>query len=164
MGDLGSRRSFLARAGQLAAGWALSPSLAVASQAGASGDATRLAVASQFPRGQDGYELQRIGAVWQALKPPRYPDLIVQARSEADVVEVLRYARARRTTVAVKGGGHNYVASYLRNGGILLDVSNLREVDVDTSRALVHARPGVRHVLIRTCPRSRRRRRDVARL
>src|SRR5678816_3358472 len=85
-----------------------------------------------------------MGAVWQALKPPRYPDLIVHARSEADVVEVLRYARARRTTVAVKGGGHNYVASYLRNGGILLDVSNLREVDVDTSQALVHARPGIR--------------------
>jgi len=154
MGGLGSRRRFLTRAGQLAAGWALSPSLAFASQAGSSSDATRLAVASQFPRGQDGYELQRIGAVWQALKPPRYPDLIVQARSEADVIEVLRYARARRTTVAVKGGGHNYVASYLRNGGILLDVSNLRAVDVDTSHALVHAQPGIRAAELCECLKS----------
>jgi len=144
MGDVGSRRQFLAAAGQLAAGSALAPSLVFASAASASGDAMRLSVAQQYARGQSGYELQRIGAVWQASKPARYPDLIVQARSEADVVEVLRYARARHTTVAVKGGGHNYTASYLRNGGILLDVSNLREVDVDTSHALVHAQPGIR--------------------
>src|SRR5262245_45578049 len=85
-----------------------------------------------------------MGAVWQAIKPDRHPDLIVQARSEADVLEVLHYARARGTTVAVRGGGHNYVASYLRTGGILLDLSGLRTVEVDTGTALVRAQPGIR--------------------
>jgi FAD/FMN-containing dehydrogenase len=144
MRRIDSRRGFLAAAGQVAAGSALAPTLMLSSAARAASDATKLAVAQQYARGQSGYELQRIGAVWQAGKPARYPDLIVQARSEADVVEVLRYARARRLTVAVKGGGHNYTASYLRNGGILLDVSGLRDVDIDADRALVRAQPGIR--------------------
>ena len=116
----------------------------LAREARAASDATKLAVAQQYTRGQSDYELQRMGAVWQAIKPPKYPDLIVQARSEADIVEALRYARARRMTVAVKGSGHNYIASYLRNGGILLDVSGLREVDIDAGRAVVRAQPGIR--------------------
>ena len=142
--EVGSRRGFLAAAGQIAAGSALAPLLMFAPDSRAAGDVLGLASAQQYARGQNGYELQRMGAVWQAAKPPRYPELIVQARSEADVVEVLRYARARRTTVAVKGGGHNYVASYLRDGGILLDVSALSEVDVDADAAMVRAQPGIR--------------------
>jgi FAD/FMN-containing dehydrogenase len=142
MSDVGSRRAFLAAAGQIAAGSALAPLACAPPVRAASEPATP--AAAHYARGQDGYELQRTAAVWQAIKPARYPDLIVQARSEADVVEVLRYARARRLRVAVKGGGHNYIASYLRNGGILLDVSGLREVDVDTSSAIVRAQPGIR--------------------
>jgi FAD/FMN-containing dehydrogenase len=142
--NFSSRREFLATAGTIAAGAALAPSVVFSADARTAADSPALAVAQQYARGQGSYELQRIGAVWQALKPPRYPDLIVQARSEQDVVEVLRYARARRMTVAVKGGGHNYVASYLLDGGILLDVSGLREVEVDADAALVRAQPGMR--------------------
>ena len=144
MSRVGSRREFLSAAGQIAAGAALTPALALAQGAPVPGDALEVAGTQQYVRGRSGYEQQRLGAVWQALKPAKYPDLIVQARSEADVVEVLRYARARRTTVAVRGGGHNYIASYLRNGGILLDVSGLRQVDVDAGRAIVRAQPGIR--------------------
>ena len=144
MSRVGSRREFLSAAGQLTAGAALAPALTLAQEAPLAGDALKVPGAQQYVRGRNGYALQRLGAVWQALKPARYPDLIVRARSESDVVEVLRYARARRTTVAVKGGGHNYIASYLRSGGILLDVSGLREVDVDTGAGLVRAQPGIR--------------------
>ena len=144
MSCVGSRREFLRAAGQITAGAALAPALTLAQSTPAAADSLKVAGTQQYVRGRNGYELQRLGAVWQALKPARYPDLIVQARSEADVVEVLRYARSRRTTVSVRGGGHNYIASYLRNGGILLDVSGLREVDVDTSAGLVRAQPGIR--------------------
>lgn len=144
MRGFGTRREFLAAAGQVAAGTALAPALTLAQGAPASSDALGVAVARQYTRGQNGYELQRMGAVWQAIKPAKFPDLIVQARSETEIVEVLHHARARRTTVAVRGGGHNYIASYLRDGGILLDVSALREVDVDADAAVVRAQPGIR--------------------
>ena len=144
MSGIGSRREFLNAAGQIAAGAAITPALTLAQGAPVPGDALRVPVTQQYVRGQSGYDLQQLGAVWQAIKPAKYPDLIVQARSEADVVEVLRYARARGTTVAVRGGGHNYIASYLRNGGVLLDVSTLRAVEVDAGTALVRAQPGIR--------------------
>jgi len=140
MSGVGSRRGFLAAAGQIAAGSALASSLMLTWEARAASDATKLAMAQQYTRGQSDYELQRMGAVWQAIKPPKYPDLIVQARSEADIVEALRYARVRRMSVAVKGSGHNYTASYLRNGGILLDVSGLREVDIELGEGHLRGR------------------------
>src|SRR5262249_18021077 len=46
--------------------------------------------------------------------------------------------------IAVKGGGHNYAASYLRDGGILLDVSRLRGIEIDRKNAIVRAQPGLR--------------------
>ncbi len=45
-------------------------------------------------RGDAGYETARLGAVWNGRKPDRYPDVIVLAASEADVVQAVRLARA----------------------------------------------------------------------
>lgn len=95
-------------------------------------------------RGAADYELQRQGSVWQALKPQRYPDVIVRAASETDVVETLAFARAHRIPVTAKGGGHSFIASHLRNGGILLDVSRLNGVDVDAHERIAKAGPGAR--------------------
>ena len=93
--------------------------------------------------GDPDYEQHRRAAVWQARKPARYPHLIVQARTEADVTETLRYARAKRMTVSVRGSGHNYSASYLRDGGILLDVSQLRDIEIDAGQRRARVGPGI---------------------
>ena len=95
-------------------------------------------------RGTQPYEIARESGVWQAAKPDRYPDLIVQANSTSDVIEVLRYARARRLTVAVKGSGHNYTGTYLRRGGVLLDLSMLKQASIEPSARRAWAQPGIR--------------------
>ncbi|MDH3639737.1 MAG: FAD-dependent oxidoreductase, partial [Gammaproteobacteria bacterium] len=95
-------------------------------------------------RGNSEYESQRSSSVWQAIKPMRYPDLIVQAESIADVVSTIRFAREQEMKIAVRGSGHNYVASYLRDGGILLDVSRLRDVEIDPSARVARVQPGIR--------------------
>lgn len=141
-----SRRHFIRTASHVLAGAAIGPWLGgtgAARAAGSDGAPPGVSGAS-YARGTPDYELQRMGAVWQAIKPPRHPELIVQARSEADIIEVLRYARARQLPVAVKGGGHNYTATYLRDRGVLLDVSSLREVAIDVTNATVRAQPGIR--------------------
>lgn len=136
-----ARRDFLGRLGGLVAA-ALLPGSVRAGRA-----ATELQAAPEappsWPRGSDGYESQRRRAVWQAMKPDRYPDLIVHAESEADIVETLRHAADRSLPVAVRCGGHSYVAAFLRDGGILLDVSRLRRLDIDRERKTFHAQPGV---------------------
>jgi FAD/FMN-containing dehydrogenase len=138
-----SRRQFLLDAGRLVAGAALAPGLAPEASVAAGKESLSIPPTQQYARGQNGYEPTRLSG-FQAIRPPKYPDLIVQARTEVEVVEVLRYARARRTSVAVKGGGHNYTSSWLRDGGILLDVSNLRSVEIDAGTATVRAQPGIR--------------------
>src|SRR5687768_13679882 len=93
--------------------------LAALSTAGAADTSVPAVSGPTYARGDKAYEIQRQGAVWQGAKPARYPDLIVQARSEADILETLKFARTRRMPVAVKGGGHNHSATFLREGGIL---------------------------------------------
>ncbi len=68
---------------------------------------------------------------WNQLRPERYPEVIVQAASDRDVVEAINYARDNRLKVAVRGGGHAWCGTPLRNGGMLIDLSRLSEVRID---------------------------------
>ena len=45
-----------------------------------------------FERGDRGYEAARRATVWNARLPDRYPEVIVQATSEVDVVTAIRHA------------------------------------------------------------------------
>ena len=144
MGIRKTRRSFLAGLGGLAIGSAATPLL----HAGRNKRPARIehslkVTGSVCPRGHPDYERLRQNAVWQALKPGRYPDLIVNAHTEDDIVETIHYARTHSLPVAVRGSGHNYVASYLREGGILLNVSPLREIEIETDEQLAQVQPGV---------------------
>src|SRR4051812_48704818 len=78
-----------------------------------------------FQRGDEPYEQVRQAAVWNALKPARYPEIIVQVASDRDVIEAVRFARAQKMQVAIRGGGHSWCAPALRQDGMLLDLSQL---------------------------------------
>ena len=95
-----------------------------------------------FERGSDGYEEARLGAVFNALVPDRFPDLIVLAESEADCVEAVRLANSRNVQISVRSGGHSWAANHVRDGGILLDLSGLDGVKIDSARMSAAAQPG----------------------
>jgi FAD/FMN-containing dehydrogenase len=61
---------------------------------------------SVLRRGESGYEQARRNAVWSARKPDRYPDLIVAAATERDVLTAVRYAREQGLRVKARSGGH----------------------------------------------------------
>src|SRR5688500_12944609 len=89
------------------------------------------------------YESVRQSMVWNGAKPSRRPDAIVRAASVSDVQEALRFAKRNRMKVAVRGGGHSWIGAPLRDGGILLDLSPLRELRFDESTRHVAAQPAV---------------------
>ncbi|HSS32564.1 MAG TPA: FAD-binding oxidoreductase [Solirubrobacterales bacterium] len=95
-------------------------------------------------RGEEGYEQARCAAVWNALTPQRFPDLIVQAEAEDDLVEAVRLARAEGMKVGVRSGGHSWAGNHLRDGGMLLDVSRLDSVDIDATARTAAVGPGAR--------------------
>ncbi|MBN6054867.1 FAD-binding oxidoreductase, partial [Nonomuraea sp. RK-328] len=95
-------------------------------------------------RGDPGYEEVRAGMVWNALKPERSPEVIVRAADERDVARAVRLARSAGMRVAVRAGGHNWIGSSLREGGMLIDLSRLGGCAVDAASATAVAGPAVR--------------------
>jgi FAD/FMN-containing dehydrogenase len=61
----------------------------------------------------------------------RRPALIVRAADESDVISTVRLARERQVDLSVRGGGHNVAGFGTNNGGIVLDLSLIRNVRID---------------------------------
>lgn len=95
-------------------------------------------------RGETSYEEARRKAVWHAGAPARFPELIVQALDENDVIAAVRLAREEGRKIAVRSGGHSWAGSHLRDGTVLLDLSQLREVSVDAEQMTATAQPGLK--------------------
>jgi hypothetical protein len=90
------------------------------------------------------YEHARLDAVWNARKPDRYPDVIVIAAHENDVVEAVQLARAEGLNVSVRSGGHSWVGNGVREGGLLIDLSNLQDIELDVEQRIAAVRPAVK--------------------
>ncbi len=95
-------------------------------------------------RGDPDYERARRAAVWNARTPERFPDAIVIARSEQDVVRAVRLAAAEGMKLGVRSGGHSWAGNHVRDGGMLLDLSQLCDVDVDVDATTAAVQPGCR--------------------
>jgi FAD/FMN-containing dehydrogenase len=97
-----------------------------------------------FERGDAGYEDARRASVWNGRIADRFPEVVVQAAGERDVVTALALAREREIKVGVCSGGHSWAGSHLRDGGMLLDLSRLTELSIDTDARTATVGPGLR--------------------
>jgi FAD/FMN-containing dehydrogenase len=68
----------------------------------------------------------------------RRPALVVRCQGTADVQAAVRFARERGLEIAVRGGGHNVAGNAVCEGGLVVDLSDMRGVSVDrrTRRAI----------------------------
>jgi FAD/FMN-containing dehydrogenase len=96
-----------------------------------------------YTRGEPGYEAARLDSVWNARKPDRYPAVIVVAESEDEVAMAVIYAREHGVKVSVRSGGHSWYGIHLRDDGLLLDLSRLREISVDPQTRTATVQSGV---------------------
>jgi FAD/FMN-containing dehydrogenase len=94
-------------------------------------------------RSDPGYPQWWNSMSWYLYLPRRYPDLIVRAKSDEDIVAALAYARDKKLKVTVRSGGHNPAKAVLRDGGMLLDVSRLRRVEIDAATQTAWVEPGI---------------------
>ena len=74
--------------------------------------------------------------VWNRMIDRR-PALIARCAGPDDVVAALRFARERDLVISVKGGGHNVTGYAVCAGGLMLDLSAMREARVDAERRVV---------------------------
>jgi FAD/FMN-containing dehydrogenase len=89
--------------------------------------------------GDQGYDDAR--AIWNGLIDRR-PALIVQCTGAADVVDAVNFAREQNLLLSVKGGGHNVAGNAVNDGGLVIDLSQMRGVHVDPSTQTVRAQGG----------------------
>jgi len=92
------------------------------------------------------YEKHRRNIPWQPYRikiHSRYPGIIIQVASEAEVVAAVKFARENGLRVAVKSGGHNEYGLFLRDGSLLIDLSRLQKIRVDKTLSVAEVQPGV---------------------
>ena len=90
-----------------------------------------------------GYEQLRREMNWNQLTPMRYPQLIVQVATEADVVEAVRFARTHEMKISVRGGGHSCIGAALRDESLLIDLGCLTQVSIDSEACVAAVQPAV---------------------
>ena len=115
-----------------------------------SGDVTRVpqrafdSFAAAF-RGQllqpdtPGYDAAR--GIWNAMIDRR-PALIARCAGADDVALAVRLAASHGLLVAVRGGGHNIAGNALCDGGLVIDLSAMNDVGVDSATRIVRVGPG----------------------
>ncbi len=87
-----------------------------------------------------GYDLAR--RVWNAMID-KHPSLIAKCAGPADVVRAVKFARENNLLIAVRGGGHNVAGKAVCDGGLVIDLSDMRSIRVDSTASSVRAEPGV---------------------
>ncbi len=95
-------------------------------------------------RGAPGYDAARRAAVANARCPDRQPEAIIRARSDMDVLTGVQLAIERGWKIGVRSGGHSWSGSHLRDGGLLLDLSEMKALSIDAERQTAVAEPGLR--------------------
>ncbi len=73
----------------------------------------------------------------------KHPALIVRCRATSDVVRALEFARGHQLLVAVRGGGHNVAGKALCDGGMVIDLSGMKRMQVDPTARTVQSEAGL---------------------
>jgi len=86
-----------------------------------------------------GYGVAR--RVWNGMID-RKPSVIVRPSGIADVIQTVRFAREKGLAASVRGGGHSVAGKSVADGAMMIDLSLMREVQVNPGRQTALAQGG----------------------
>jgi hypothetical protein len=72
----------------------------------------------------------------------RRPALIVRCAAASDVAHSLDFAQSRNLPLAVHGGGHSRIGYGMCNGGLVIDFSGMKRVEVDARNRVARVEAG----------------------
>jgi UDP-N-acetylenolpyruvoylglucosamine reductase len=87
------------------------------------------------------YETAR--KLWNGMIDKK-PALIARCACVADVIRTVNFSKEHNLFFSIRGGGHNVAGTAIAEGGIVIDLSAMRNVRVDPEKRVVHAEGGVR--------------------
>lgn len=87
------------------------------------------------------YDVDRFG--WN-LYFSRYPLAIVFAQNENDVVTALNFCRDKKIPFRIRSGGHALEGWSTLDGGIIIDLREMKRIKIDEKKRLAYIQPGVK--------------------
>ena len=87
------------------------------------------------------YEAARRVYSWNPITN-KFPAMIVRCAVPADVIQAVNFARANNLEVAVKGGAHDIQGSSVCGGGMVIDLSPMKQIRIDPDRRIAHVGAG----------------------
>jgi len=103
------------------------------------GLATRLQGDLILP-GHPDFESAR--AVWNSTAD-RHPALIVRCVDANDVMAAVAFAREYSMAVSVRSGGHSFAGYGTTDGGMVIDLSRMKAITIDSTRRIARLEPGL---------------------
>ncbi len=79
--------------------------------------------------------------IWNAMID-RKPALIARCSGADDVVRAIGFARSNGLEISIRGAGHNIAGSAVCDDGLMIDLSTMKSVRVDSDRQRAYAEPG----------------------
>jgi FAD/FMN-containing dehydrogenase len=90
-------------------------------------------------RGDEGYDQAR--RVHNGMID-KHPGLIARCRGVADIVAAVNHARDQGAEISVRGGGHNVAGRAVTEGGVMIDLSQMRGIHIDPAGRTARAQGG----------------------
>jgi len=94
----------------------------------------------QIRPGDPGYDEARV--LWNGLFD-KHPALIARCTSTADVVAAVNYGRDNSLEIAVRSGGHSAAGHSSVDDGLVIDLSQMKRIDVDPNSQITRCQPGL---------------------
>ena len=89
----------------------------------------------------DSAEYDEARAVWNGMID-HYPAVIVRCQNTQDVVATVNFARENALRLSVRGGGHNVAGSAVINNALVIDLSEMKAIEIDPQARIVQAQGG----------------------
>src|ERR1700720_3121060 len=74
----------------------------------------------------------------------KHPSFIARCMNADDIVSALEFARTQSLEVAVRAGGHDLLGASVCEGGIVIDLSQMKSIVIDREHGTARVEPGVR--------------------
>jgi hypothetical protein len=72
----------------------------------------------------------------------RHPAVIVRCAGPSDVARTFEFAQTKHLPLAVRAGGHSRLGFGMCDGGVVIDLSAMKRVEVDANRRVARAEAG----------------------
>src|SRR5215212_772424 len=90
--------------------------------------------------GDEGYDAARM--VHNGMID-KHPALIARCVGAADVMRSVDFAREHQLVVSVRGGGHNVTGNAVSDGGLMIDLSLMKGLQIDPATRTAHCEAGL---------------------